>query len=179
MSLFSVSKLRAESLLLSLIDVYDLCLLSMFTTTVTTKPVSISFCPLNNLCLWNRKHEIGKTKSEANLSYFPKGGFGERSSVTAPNRFKLAKQQLCTCIAFYTFLCHFCATTTWNYLILVYLWQLAKPNAKMESSVCAAKSRLFGGGAWNRVFSPGQMRRLFEGGGRLEGGDAYSSKYDN
>ena len=49
----------------------------------------------------------------------------------------------------------------------------------MEALVCAAKSRLFGGGAWKRVFSPGQMQRLFEGGGRLEGGDAYSSKYDN
>ena len=56
---------------------------------------------------------------------------------------------------------------------------LLKPNRKMEALVCAAKSRLFGSGAWNRVFSPGQMRRLFEGGGRLAGGDAYSSKYDN
>ena len=93
MSLFSVSKLRAESLLLRLIDVYDLCLLSMFTTTVTTKPVPSFFFPLDNLCLWNRKHERAKSKSEANLNYFPEGGFGERSSVTAPNRFKLAKQQ--------------------------------------------------------------------------------------
>ena len=122
MSLFSVSKLRAESLLLSLIDVYDLCLPSMFTTTVTTKTVSSFFSPLDNLCLWNRKHEIGKTKSEANLSYFPKGGFGERSSVTAPNRFRLAKQQLCTCIPFYTFLCHFCANKP-NYWFTCGNWQ--------------------------------------------------------
>ena len=56
---------------------------------------------------------------------------------------------------------------------------LLKPNRKMEALAYAAKSRLFGSGAWNRVFSPGQMRRLFEGGGRLAGGDAYSSKYDN
>ena len=34
------------------------------------------------------------------------------------NRFKLAKQQLCTCITlFCTFLCRRCATTTWNFLV--------------------------------------------------------------
>ena len=154
MSLFSVSKLRAESLLLSLIDVYDLCLLSIFTTTVTTKPVSISFFPLNNLCLWNRKHEIGKTKSEANLSYFPKGGFGERSSVTAPNRFKLAKQQLCTCIAFYTFLCHFCATTTWNYLIIGLPVATGKAQCKNGGPrLCSKKSLIWGRRLESCVFS--------------------------
>ena len=34
------------------------------------------------------------------------------------NRFRQAKQQLCTCITlFCTFLCRRCTTTTWNYLI--------------------------------------------------------------
>ena len=34
------------------------------------------------------------------------------------NRFRLAKQQLCTCITlFFTFLCRHCATTTWKCLI--------------------------------------------------------------
>ena len=34
------------------------------------------------------------------------------------NRFRLAKQQLCTCIMlFCTFLCRHCTTTTWKYLI--------------------------------------------------------------
>ena len=33
------------------------------------------------------------------------------------NRFRFAKQQLCTCITlFYTFLCRHCASTTWNAL---------------------------------------------------------------
>ena len=173
MSLFSVSKLRAESLLLSLIDVYDLCLLSMFTTTVTTKPVSISFFPLNNLCLWNPKHEIGKTKSEANLSYFPKGGFGERSSVTAPNRFKLAKQQLCACIAFYTFLCHFCATTTWNYLIIGLPVATGKAQSKNGGPrLCSKKSLIWGRRLESCGFSRPNAgliwgRRALSGGRRL------------
>ena len=56
-------------------------------------------------------------------------------------------------------------------------WQ--SPIEKWRPSSVQQKVAYLGGGAWNRVFSPGQMRRLFEGGGRLAGGDAYSSKYDN
>ena len=67
---FLVSKLRAESLLPSLIDVavllkrvkmaetvYDLSQPSMFTTTFPSKQGSSFFFPLGNLPMCDRKHE--------------------------------------------------------------------------------------------------------------------------
>ena len=42
-------------------------------------------------------------------------------------RFRLAKQQLCTCITlFFTFLCRHCSTTTWNVLILRFMEEWAQ-----------------------------------------------------
>ena len=41
------------------------------------------------------------------------------------NRFRLAKQQLCTCITlFCTFLCRRCTTTTWDCLISRFMWNV-------------------------------------------------------
>ena len=52
----------------------------------------------------------------------------EKATTTATDRKKsrarLAKQQLCTCIRlFCTFLCRFCMTWTWNFLLFLYLDQ--------------------------------------------------------
>ena len=41
-----------------------------------------------------------------------------RRDTSKSNRFRLAKQQLCTCITlFCTIVCHYCTTTTWKCII--------------------------------------------------------------
>ena len=79
-SSFLVSKLRAESLLPSLIDVavllkrvkmaetvYDLSQPSMFTTTFPSKQGSSFFFPLGNLPMCDRKHESASPAQIAHL----------------------------------------------------------------------------------------------------------------
>ena len=86
-SSFLVSKLKAESFLLSLIDVKRVLLVrfcepSMFTTTFTSKLGSSFFFALGKLLLCTANVKV---INYPNTSYFSRGAFGERSSVTAPN----------------------------------------------------------------------------------------------
>ena len=92
-SSFLVSRLKAKSLLLSLIDrgagrilLIRLCKPSMFTTTFTSKQGSSFFFPLGNLSLCNRKHESDQLpRANPTQAISLTGALGERSSVTTPN----------------------------------------------------------------------------------------------
>ena len=89
-SSFSVSKFKAESLFLSLINVervllIRLCKPSMFTTTFTSKLGSRFFFPLDNLALYNRNHDSDQLPSVTQTQAISPIGELWGVSVTAPN----------------------------------------------------------------------------------------------
>ena len=57
-------------------------------------------------------------------------------------RFRLEKQQLCTCITlFCTFLCRHCTTTTWNFLISVVSRFMENVNTRQQFSITFCQLR--------------------------------------
>ena len=73
------------------------------------------------------------------------------------NRFRLAKQQLCTCITlFWTFLCRRCTTTTWKCLIsrcvedFLFLWDSELQYSLLEFNYRKICQHLTNWTSWNK-----------------------------